>query len=72
MSGAGFRRSVPDFIDEFLIGHRYAPSVEEIGARFGWTSKATTFRYLSALREEGLVDWLDGQPRTVHTPRAAS
>lgn len=61
------RHSIPAFIDEFLTGHRYAPSIVDIGARFGWASKATTFRHLALLRAEGLIDWVDGQPRTFHT-----
>lgn len=44
----------------------YAISVRELGAQMGWSSPATCQSHLHRLRRLGLVEWLDGDHRTLH------
>lgn len=44
----------------------YAISIRELCVEMGWKSTATAMTHLNVLRELGLVDWVDGEQRTLH------
>lgn len=46
--------------------HGYGISVRELGEACGWSSSGTVWSHLHGLRRLGLVDWNDGDHRTLH------
>ena len=44
-----------DYLDDFIARHGYAPTLEEIGARFRLSSLATVHKHLTNLEEKGLI-----------------
>jgi repressor LexA len=44
-----------DFLGEFIQQHGYAPSLEEIGRRFGLSSLATVHKHLTNLTDKGFI-----------------
>lgn len=68
------RRRVLGSISDWHDLHGYAPTVRDLCDQIGVASPSTIHVHLTILREEGCVDWLDGQARTLHltsTGRAA-
>jgi len=49
------QREILDYLQEFIQQHGYAPSLEEIGRRFGLSSLATVHKHLSNLQEKGFI-----------------
>ena len=49
------QKEILDFIREYLHREGYAPSLEEIGARFGLSSVATVHKHVQNLVEKGLL-----------------
>ena len=49
------QREIFDFLSEFIEQHGYAPSLEEIGRRFGLSSLATVHKHLTNLEEKGFI-----------------
>ncbi len=49
------QREVFDFIQQYLEREGYAPSLEEIGLRFGLSSVATVHKHVQNLVEKGLL-----------------
>ncbi len=49
------QREILDFLNEFIEQHGYAPSLEEIGRRFGLSSLATVHKHLTNLQEKGFI-----------------
>ena len=49
------QKEILDFIREYLERKGYAPSLEEIGARFGLSSVATVHKHVQNLVEKGLL-----------------
>ena len=49
------QREILDFLTEFIEQHGYAPSLEEIGRRFGLSSLATVHKHLTNLEEKGFI-----------------
>ncbi|MBM61609.1 MAG: repressor LexA [Acidobacteria bacterium] len=49
------QREVLDFLNEFIEGHGYAPSLNEIGRRFGLSSLATVHKHLTNLQDKGFI-----------------
>ena len=49
------QREILDFLGEFIEEHGYAPSLEEIGRRFGLSSLATVHKHLTNLQEKGFI-----------------
>src|SRR5579864_7379536 len=49
------QREVYDFIHDFVQGHGYSPSFEEIGAGLGLSSLATVHKHISNLEKKGLL-----------------
>ena len=49
------QRQILDFLNEFIDKHGYAPSLEEVGQRFGLSSLATVHKHLTNLEEKGFI-----------------
>ena len=49
------QREILDYLNEFITQHGYAPSLEEIGRRFGLSSLATVHKHLTNLQEKGFI-----------------
>ena len=49
------QREILTFLNEFIQQHGYAPSLEEIGRRFGLSSLATVHKHLTNLQEKGFI-----------------
>jgi repressor LexA len=44
-----------DYIEGYITGHGFAPTLEEIGAQFGLSSLATVHKHLTNLEQKGLI-----------------
>ena len=49
------QREILDFLNEFIAQHGYAPSLEEVGRRFGLSSLATVHKHLTNLQQKGFI-----------------
>ena len=49
------QREILDFLNEFIEQHGYAPSLEEVGRRFGLSSLATVHKHLTNLQDKGFI-----------------
>src|ERR687895_814129 len=54
-----------DFLGEFIEQHGYAPSLEEIGRRFGLSSLATVHKHLTNLQDKGFIKRAWNRSRSV-------
>ena len=59
------QREILDFLAEFIKHRGYAPSLEEIGRRFGLTSLATVHKHLTNLEEKGFIRRARNRSRSV-------
>jgi SOS-response transcriptional repressor LexA len=58
-------RHIHKFVASYCETHPYGPTVREICEAVGG-STSTIHNALNNLREEGVLDWVDGQARTLH------
>jgi repressor LexA len=49
------QKEIVDYLDLFIAENGYAPTLEEIGARFGLSSPATVHKHLTNLEDKGLL-----------------
>src|SRR4026208_354631 len=49
------QREILDYLNDFILQHGYAPSLEEIGRRFGLSSLATVHKHLTNLQDKGFI-----------------
>src|ERR1043165_3576295 len=49
------QRQMYDFIAQFVEGHGYSPSFEEIGEGMGLSSLATVHKHITNLEKKGLL-----------------
>ena len=49
------QREILDYLHEFIGERGYAPSLEEIGRRFGLSSLATVHKHLTNLQDKGFI-----------------
>jgi repressor LexA len=49
------QREILDYLNDFIQQHGYAPSLEEIGRRFGLSSLATVHKHLTNLQDKGVI-----------------
>jgi repressor LexA len=49
------QREILDYLNEFITQFGYAPSLEEIGRRFGLSSLATVHKHLTNLQDKGFI-----------------
>ena len=59
------QREIFDFLAEFIEHRGYAPSLEEIGRRFGLSSLATVHKHLTNLEEKGFIRRARNRSRSV-------
>jgi repressor LexA len=59
------QREILDFLGEFIQQHGYAPSLEEVGRRFGLSSLATVHKHLANLQEKGFIKRTWNRSRSV-------
>lgn len=59
------QREILDFIGRFIAGKGYAPSIEEIGRRFGLSSPATVHKHLANLQGKGAIRRLRNRSRSI-------
>ena len=66
------QREILDYLNDFIQQHGYAPSLEEIGRRFGLSSLATVHKHLTNLQEKGFIKRAWNRSRSVElVPLAA-
>jgi repressor LexA len=49
------QREIFDYLQDFIQQHGYAPSLEEVGRRFGLSSLATVHKHLTNLQDKGFI-----------------
>jgi repressor LexA len=49
------QREILDYLQDFIQQHGYAPSLEEVGRRFGLSSLATVHKHLTNLQDKGFI-----------------
>src|ERR1700745_4475475 len=59
------QREIFDYLNEFIQQHGYAPSLEEIGRRFGLSPPATVHKHLTNLQEKGFIKRAWNRSRSV-------
>src|SRR3954469_18259670 len=59
------QREILDYLQDFIQQHGYAPSLEEIGRRFGLSSVATVQKHLTNLQEKGFINRACNRSRSV-------
>lgn len=60
------QEQILDAIHDFAQAHGYQPTVRDLMPMVGLDSTSTVHQHLANLRRMGLVDWVDGQVRTLH------
>ena len=63
-------KKIYEFVVEYILDHKYPPSIREICRGVGYRSTSTVSRYLHELREEGLIETDSGldRPRAIRVP----
>ena len=64
------QREILDYLSDFIEQHGYAPSLEEIGRRFGLSSLATVHKHLTNLQDKGFIRRAWNRSRSVELVRA--
>src|SRR3981081_764497 len=59
------QREILDYLTEFIQQNGYAPSLEEVGRRFGLSSLATVHKHLTNLQEKGFIKRAWNRSRSV-------
>ena len=59
------QREIFDYLNEFIQQNGYAPSLEEIGQRFGLSSLATVHKHLTNLQDKGFIKRAWNRSRSV-------
>jgi repressor LexA len=59
------QREILDYLNEFIQQHGYAPSLEEVGKRFGLSSLATVHKHLTNLQQKGFIKRAWNRSRSV-------
>jgi repressor LexA len=49
------QKEIWDYLDDYIAGHGYAPTLEEIGVHFELSSLATVHKHLTNLERKGLI-----------------
>ena len=49
------QKEIVDYLDDYIAEHGYAPTLEEIGRRFGLSSPATVHKHLTNLEDKGII-----------------
>lgn len=57
-----------DFSAEYMVKNGYPPTVRDITAGLGYKSTSTVFEKLVKMRQDGIINYIDGSPRTLTVP----
>ena len=57
-------------IESYQQQHRYAPTVREMQEQAGYATPSAAHFHILRMRTAGLVDWVEGQNRTLHVTQA--
>ncbi len=60
------------WLNWFVREHRYAPSIRDIAKAFGYRSTGSVSIWMQRLRDEGKVEWRNGEARTLRTVHKGS
>lgn len=66
--GSLMRESIRYFIIQYAKDHGYPPSFREIGEGVDLCSSSSVYAHMKRMREEGMIDYIDGAPRTITVP----
>lgn len=63
-------KKIYDFVVDYMISHKYAPSIREICAGVGYRSTSTIHLYLQEMLQEGILETDVGfdKPRAIRVP----
>jgi len=59
------QRQILDYINEFVDDNKYAPSLREIGERFGLSSPATIHAHVKNLKDKGFLKTAYNEARSI-------
>ena len=59
------QREILDYLNDVIAQHGYAPSLEEVGRRFGLSSLATVHKHLTNLQDKGFIKRAWNRSRSV-------
>jgi len=65
------QKEILEHIQGFMDRHGYSPSIEEIGAHFGFASPNAAFKHLKALEKRGYIRRLTHSARSIELVRPA-
>ena len=60
--------TVFDIIKRYMLQNQYPPTTREICEISGLQSTSSVNFYLNRLKDKGLIDFIDGKPRTITIP----
>ena len=64
----GTEQRIVDYAAEYMIKNGYPPTVRDITAELGYKSTSTVFEKLGKMRQDGIINNIDGSPRTLTVP----
>lgn len=62
------RESIRYFIVQYMKTHGYPPSFREIGEGVDLCSSSSVHTHLKRMRDDGVINYIDGAPRTITVP----
>ena len=63
----GTEQQIINFSAEYMVKNGYPPTVRDITAGLGYKSTSTVFEKLVKMRQDGIINYIDGSPRTLTT-----
>lgn len=64
----GTEQRIVDYAADYMIKNGYPPTVRDITAGLGYKSTSTVFEKLVKMRQDGIINYIDGSPRTLTVP----
>lgn len=64
----GTEQRIVDYAAEYMIKNGYPPTVRDITMGLGYKSTSTVFEKLVKMRQDGIINYIDGSPRTLTVP----
>lgn len=61
-------QQIIEFVAEYMVTSGYPPTVREIADGTGFRSTSSVYNHLSKMRDEKLINYVDGSPRTLTIP----
>jgi len=66
--GEEVRQRILEVIITYMMRNDFPPSTREIGELVGLKSTSTVNHHLNVMCEQGMIDYCEGQPRTIRVP----